>query len=229
MRIPGKRIAAAGVAAAVVGGVAVGAVPAIVGAETLSSKVEIHANMPSNAQPTKRNPVPVTVDVQMEWQRSTNDNATTLQKTTVLFPRGSVYNGAKLPTCSFARLNNNGVDGCPRGSVMGRGRALAFADTVRTTANITVVNGGANRVFFYTTMTNPAVVQMPVEGKIRKTRGKWSYELVAEVPTELQVVAGVPIVVYKMDIKVTNRKWLAFDRTPGGISVTNVLGPPRSS
>ncbi|MFA4928782.1 MAG: hypothetical protein WC558_09715 [Patulibacter sp.] len=228
-RIPGKRATAVGVAVAVMGGLAVGVVPALVGAETLSSKVEIVANLPKGAQPTKRNPVPVTVDVLMEWQRSTNDNATTLQKTTVLFPLGSVYNGAKLPKCTAAALNNNGVDGCPKGSVMGKGKALAFADTVRTTADITVVNGGADRVFFYTTMTNPAVVQLPVEGKIRKLRGKWAYELVAEVPTDLQVVAGTPIVVYKMEIKISNKKWLALDRPPSGISVTNLLGPPRGS
>ncbi|MBF6621384.1 MAG: hypothetical protein ITG02_14290 [Patulibacter sp.] len=220
---------AVGVATAVVGGLAIGVVPAIVGADTLSSKVEIVANLPKGAQPTKRKPVPVTVDVLMEWDRSTNDNATTLQKTTVLFPKGSIYRGAKLPKCTFEALNNGGVDACPKGSVMGKGKASAFADTVRTTANITVVNGGKDRVFFYTTMTNPAVVQLPVEGKIRKLRGKWAYELVAEVPPDLQVVAGTPIVVYKMQVKITNKKWLALDRPPSGISVTNLLGPPRSS
>lgn len=225
----GRRGVAAGVATVLIGGVAIGVVPGIVGADTVSSKVEIVANLPKGAQPTKRKPVPVTVDVLMEWDRSTNDNATTLQKTTVLFPQGSIYHGAKLPKCSVALLNNSGVAACPKGSIMGKGKAWAFADTVRTTADITVVNGGADRVFFYTTMTNPAVVQLPVEGKIRTLRGKWAYELVSEVPTDLQVVAGVPIVVYKMQVKITNKKWLALDRPPSGISVTNVLGPPRSS
>lgn len=229
MKLQIGRLAAIGTATAVAGGLAVGVGPSLVGATTVSSKVEIVANMPKNAQPSKRNPVPVTVDVQMEWDRSTNENATTLQKTTVLFPLGSIYRGAKLPKCTAAALNNGGVDGCPKGSVMGRGKAHAWADQVRTTANITVVNGGADRVFFYTTMTNPAVVQLPVEGRIRKLRGKWAYELVTEVPTDLQVVAGVPIVVYKMDIKITNKKWLALNRPPSGISVTNVLGPPRST
>jgi hypothetical protein len=229
LRTRGSRGIAAGVAAVLAGGVAVGVVPGIVGADTVSSKVEIVANLPKGAQPTKRKPVPVTVDVLMEWDRSTNENATTLQKTTVLFPQGSIYHGAKLPKCSAALLNNSGVAGCPKGSIMGKGKAWAFADTVRTTADITVVNGGADRVFFYTTMTNPAVVQLPVEGKIRKLRGKWAYELISEVPLDLQVVAGVPIVVYKMQIKITNKKWLALDRAPSGISVTNVLGPPRSS
>jgi hypothetical protein len=222
-------IAAVGVSGALVAGLGYGVVPAVVGADTLSTKVEIVANLPKGAQPTKRKPVPVTVDVLMEWDRSTNENATTLQKTTVLFPKGSIYRGAKLPRCTAAALDNGGVDACPKASVMGRGKAWAFADTVRTTADITVVNGGKDRVFFYTTMTNPAVVQLPVEGRIRKLRGKWAYELVAEVPTDLQVVAGVPIVVYKMRIEVSNEKWLALDRPPTGISVTNLLGPPRSS
>lgn len=229
LRMRGSRGIATGVAAVLAGGVVVGVGPGIVGADTVSSKVEIVANLPKGAQPTKRKPVPVTVDVLMEWDRSTNDNASTLQKTTVLFPQGSIYHGGKLPKCSGALLNNSGLAACPKGSVMGKGRAWAFADTVKTTADITVVNGGKDQVYFYTTMTNPAVVQMPVEGKIRKLRGKWAYELVSEVPSDLQIVAGVPIVVYKMEIKITNKKWLALDRPPSGISVTNVLGPPRSS
>lgn len=229
LRMRGSRGIATGVAAVLVAGIAVGVGPGIVGADTVSSKVEIVANLPKGAQPTKRKPVPVTVDVLMEWDRSTNDNASTLQKTTVLFPQGSIYHGGKLPKCSGALLNNSGLAACPKGSVMGKGRAWAFADTVKTTADITVVNGGKDQVYFYTTMTNPAVVQMPVEGKIRKLRGKWAYELVSEVPSDLQIVAGVPIVVYKMEIKITNKKWLALDRPPSGISVTNVLGPPRSS
>lgn len=229
MKLRNGRLAAIGVTATLAGGVAVGVVPGIVGADTVSSKVEIVANLPKGAQPTKRKPVPVTVDVLMEWDRSTNDNASTLQKTTVLFPQGSIYHGAKLPKCTIGLLNNSGVAACPKGSIMGKGKAWAFADTVRTTADITVVNGGKDRVYFYTTMTNPAVVQLPVEGKIRKLRGKWAYELVSEVPTDLQVVAGTPIVVYKMEIKITNKKWLALDRPPSGISVTNLLGPPRTS
>lgn len=220
---------AVGAAAVLAGSVAAGVVPVIVGADTVSSKVEIVANLPKGAQPTKRKPVPVTVDVLMEWDRSTNDDASTLQKTTVLFPRGSIYHGGKLPKCSAALLNNSGVAACPKRSIMGKGKAWAWADTVRTVADITVVNGGRNRVYFYTTMTNPAIVQLPVEGRIRKLRGKWAYELVSEVPTDLQVVAGTPIVVYKMQIKITNKKWLALDRPPSGISVTNVLGPPRTS
>ncbi|MFG0261634.1 MAG: hypothetical protein ACF788_04515 [Novipirellula sp. JB048] len=66
---------AVGTAAVLAGGVAAGAVPVIVGADTVSSKVEIVANLPKGAQPTKRKPVPVTVDVLMEWDRSTNDDA----------------------------------------------------------------------------------------------------------------------------------------------------------
>src|SRR5690606_20450399 len=132
MKLRTGRLAAIGTAAVVGGGLAVGVGPGIVGADTVSSKVEIVANLPKNAQPTKRKPVPVTVDVLMEWDRSTNDDASTLQKTTVLFPRGSIYHGGKLPKCSEALLTNSGVAACPKGSVVGKGKAWAWADTVRT-------------------------------------------------------------------------------------------------
>lgn len=207
----------------------VGLMPSLAAAEgTLTSAIEVRANIPPGAQPTKRKPTPTTVDMSMRWTWTGNEVRPTLQKTTVLFPPGSIYNGGKLPSCSMEHLNNQGIADCPKGSIMGRGKAWADADTVPTIANITVVNGGAKRVYFYTTMTNPAVVQTPVEGKIRKLGGKWAYELTVEVPTILQVVAGVPIIVNRMEVKITNKKWLALSRPPSAVSVTNVLGPPHA-
>jgi len=73
-------------------------------------------------------------------------------------------------------LARKGVSGCPKGSIMGKGFGTAMADDVPTYPRITIVNGGAKRVYFYTVLTNPARVQTPVVGKITKQSGKWSYD-----------------------------------------------------
>jgi hypothetical protein len=90
-------------------------------------------------------------------------------------------------------MSRSGISGCPKGSIMGKGSAVAFADTVLTYPKITVDNGDRSTVYLWTVMTNPARVQAPVVGKITKAGGKWAYKLELTVPRALQIVAGVPI------------------------------------
>lgn len=65
---------------------------------------------------------------------------------------------------------------------MGKGSGTAMADDVPTYPRITIVNGGAKRVYFYTVLTNPARVQTPVVGKITKQSGSG--------PTTIRCPAG---------------------------------------
>ena len=137
-----------------------------------------------------------------------------VDKVTVLFPKGGLYNGAKYPRCSQNTLARKGVSGCPKGSIMGKGSGKAMADDVPTYPRITIVNGGARRVYFYTVMTNPARVQAPVVGKITKLNGRWSYRLEAEIPESLQIVAGVPIVLHELTMSAGRGDWLATTSCP---------------
>jgi hypothetical protein len=104
---------------------------------------------------------------------------------------------------------------------MGTGRAIAHADTVLTYPKVTVVNGGAHRVYLWTVMTNPARVQAPVPGKITKLRDRrWAYKLELTVPQKLQIVAGVPIALRDFDITAGGKRyakdWLATTACKGG-------------
>jgi hypothetical protein len=137
-----------------------------------------------------------------------------VDRVTVLFPTGGLYNGAAYPKCSRTTLARKGVSGCPKGSVMGKGSGKAMADDVPTYPKITIVNGGARRVYFYTVMTNPARVQVPVVGKISKRSGRWSYKLQARIPASLQVVAGVPIVLHELTLSGGKGDWLATTSCP---------------
>jgi hypothetical protein len=102
---------------------------------------------------------------------------------------------------------------------MGSGTAMAFADTVVTRPRITVVNGGGSRVYFYTVLNNPARVQVPVIGRVSRTRGRFAYHLSATVPPRLLVVAGVPIRFTALQVSAGRRTWLATTAPPAGIKI----------
>jgi hypothetical protein len=111
----------------------------------------------------------------------------------ILFSQGADWNGANYKTCTATVLNRKGPKACPKESIMGQGYATAKADTVDTRINLLIVNGGANRVLAYATMTNPARVQTAIVVRSTRQSGKWRHRERFSVPKSLQVVAGIPI------------------------------------
>jgi hypothetical protein len=108
--------------------------------------------------------------------------------------RNGEYNGGKYPSCSQSTMEHSGLSRCPKGSIMGHGRAKALADTVATYPTITVVNGGPKMLYLFTVLTNPARVAKPIPVSVAKLpRGKWGYKLHATIPRSLQIVAGIPL------------------------------------
>jgi hypothetical protein len=194
---------------------AVGAVVAL--AQSSPTAVTVQATVTPNKAGTKRHPQGVKLDIKVHWNTAGSAQQPIVQTATTLFPKGSLYNGGKFPSCSEATLNNRGTAACPAGSIMGAGTGDAFADTTITHPQITVVNGGASRVYLYTILNNPARVQAPVPGVITKMSGQWAYKLVFTVPQVLQVVAGVPIQLTYIDIHAGRGDWLATTGCgPGG-------------
>jgi hypothetical protein len=174
----------------------------------------VDATVSPNKAGTKKRPQGVKLAFTAKFSIPEAYDPPLVDKVTVLFPKGGLYNGAKFPKCSESTLSRKGVSGCPKGSIMGRGRGTAMADTVPTYPKITIVNGGARRVYFYTVMTNPARVQAPVVGKITKLGGRWSYRLEADIPRSLQIVAGVPIVLHELTMSGGRKDWLATTSCP---------------
>ena len=128
----------------------------------------VDATVTPNKAGTEKNPQGVKLAFTARFEIPVSYDPPLVDKVTVLFPKGGLYNGAKHPKCSETTLERRGVSGCPKGSIMGKGSGKAMADDVPTYPKVTIVNGGARRVFFYTVMTNPARVQAPVVGKITK-------------------------------------------------------------
>lgn len=193
----------------------------------LTTETQIVASLaPGRGAPSTRRPRALRVAVLMRWGKPVSEERRTLQHVSFLFPRGSVYNGAKFPRCGLDVLSRGTMKPCPKGSMMGRGRATADADTSPTEARITVFNGGPTRVYFFVEMDNPAVVRAPVIGRVTKRSGRWAYQLDLDVPRELQVVGGVPIVMNEVRVSVGRKDWLAATSWPTAVGVSTTLGFP---
>ena len=207
-----KKLAVAALGIAVTG---VAAVAAPSGAQdppvtTVTAEAHVTPDKPG----TKKQPRGVKLKVDVRWDTPGDVEKPVVQRATVMFPKGSKYNGGKFPKCSANTMARKGINGCPKGSIMGKGSGKAMADDVPTYPRITIVNGGAKRVYFYTVMTNPARVQAPVVGKITKVGGRYSYKLQAQIPKSLQIVAGVPIVLHELTLSGGKGDWLATTSCP---------------
>jgi hypothetical protein len=208
-------------AIAVVGLLAAGyvVVANVVAQDASPTVVHVDAKVTPNKAGTKKKPQAVKLVVKTTWNTPGDGEKPIIQSAKAFFPKGSLYNGGKYPKCSQNVLARQGPAACPKGSIMGTGGGSAFADTVITHPRITVVNGGATRVYLFTVLDNPARVQAPVPGVIKKLNDpKWAYELDLTVPKVLQIVAGVPIAL--RDITITagssSKDWLATTGCTGG-------------
>lgn len=176
--------------------------------------VQVYPKVIPNKAGTPAHPQGVTLDVRIKIGIPENYEPPLVNEIDVWFPRGSLYNGDKYPTCSVHTMNVSGPSGCPSDSIMGHGTGVARADSTFTYPQITVVNGGQHEVFFYTVLNNPARVQEPVPGIVTKLSGPWLYHLHVVIPKNLQIVAGVPIVLQSLHIVSGRGDWLATTYCP---------------
>ena len=166
------------------------------------------ATVSPNQAGTKAKPQGVTLKFNAKWTTTGDVEHPIIQSGDVNIPKGGLYNGGKFPSCSAATLGHGGPSKCPPKSIMGEGSGDALADLVHTTPKITVVNGGKDKIYFWTVLQNPARVAAAVPATIKKdTSGKWSYKVHFEVPDSLQIVAGVPITLNTLKVTVGGKAW----------------------
>jgi hypothetical protein len=194
------------------------AVAAVAIAQTPPTTMTNNVTVSPNKAGTKKKPQGVKLNFKSTFTTAADLERPIITGGTVLIGKGGVYNGGKFATCSEATLNRGGPSKCPPKSIMGKGTGVAKADTVETRPKITVVNGGAKKIYFYTVLQNPARVQAPVPATITKTSGKWAYKLSFKVPTSLQIVAGIPITLDSLNITVGGKSyakdWIATTSCP---------------
>jgi hypothetical protein len=176
--------------------------------------VQVFPRVTPNIAGTPTAPQGVHLDVKIKVGVPESYNPPLVKEIDVWYPRGGLYNGASFPICSRRLLAARGPRACPADSIMGSGGGVARADTTFTYPKITVVNGGQRVVYFYTVLNNPARVQEPVVGTVTKLSGRWSYRLHVVIPRNLQIVAGIPIVLRTLHIAAGRGDWLATTYCP---------------
>lgn len=165
---------------------------------------------------TKKKPRSVNLGIKMNWKTDGPDGANkpVVQKVVIDFPKGSLYLGGKYPSCTQAKLEEDLPSRVCKKAIVGKGTGEAWADTAKTRPKFTLVNGGASKVFLYTELTNPAVVNAPVPGTIKKGGKYGGYRLTLVVPEILQVVAGTPISLISVNVQSKAKNWLATTSCP---------------
>jgi len=178
------------------------------------TKLTVKAKVTPNKAGTRKNPRAVKLRVRAAWKHPSGVERPVVSKAEAWFPRGSLYNGKRFPRCAKRTMNQQGTDGCPKRSIMGRAGGLAFADDIRTKPEIVIVNGGPKLAWFYTTLYRPALVREPVAVRIKRMRGRWAYKATIRVPRVLQVVAGVPVALARFNAVAGRGNWLATTGCP---------------
>ncbi|HMJ37005.1 MAG TPA: hypothetical protein VK501_24070 [Baekduia sp.] len=180
-------------------------------------KISAVVKVTPNKAGTPSHPQGVVVDVRGTVDIPFDYDPPITKTVDVWISRGGVYNGAKFPTCSQSGMEHRGLSACPRGSIMGHGTARALADTVPSYPRITVVNGGARKMYLFVVLTNPARVAKPIPVDIARLRsGKWAYKLHAVVPRSLQIVAGIPLRLQSFHVVSGRGDWIATTSCPAG-------------
>jgi hypothetical protein len=202
-------------AIAAVAGLALAVGASVALAQSTWPSVTLKPSVSPNRAGTPSHPQGVKLHAAINWASLGEADQPIVTKFFLLFPKGAKYNGAHVKSCSLKRVSL-GPEKCPKASIMGKGSGTAYADTTSTHPHITVVNGGGDTIYFYTVLNNPARVQEPVIGHIKRTGGKWSYSLSVSVPGNLQVVAGVPIELTTLTVNAGKGSWLETTGCSGG-------------
>lgn len=177
-------------------------------AQTPVTTVTVDSHVTPNNAGTKSKPQGVKLSGEITWKSEEGIEPPIITAFDVLISKGGLFNGGKYPKCAESLINRRGPGACPKKSIMGSARGVALADTEITRPKVTMINGGAKRICFYTVLTNPARVRTCVPGTIKKLNSpKWSYRVVIRVPEVLQVVAGVPIALRSITYEAGGRPW----------------------
>jgi hypothetical protein len=185
--------------------VAVEVAPTI--AQDPPTKISATTTVSPNKAGTKKKPQGVKLDFKATYTTTGDVEHPIIQGGTVYITKGALYNGGKYPKCSADTLAQGGPSACPAKSIMGSGSGHAHADDVITIPKITVVNGGAKTIYFWTVLQNPARVQAAVPANITKQTGKWAYKVTFKVPQSLQIVAGIPITLDDLHVTLGGKSW----------------------
>lgn len=185
------------------------------GQDLVPIKITSVTKVTPNKAGTPKHPQGINIDVKSTIDTPRDYDPPLAQTVDVWISKGGNYNGGKYPTCSPEAMDRKGIGACPKKAIMGHGTGKADADGVASIPDITVVNGGAHAVHFYTVLQHPARVQKTVSASITKLNsGPWGYKAHATIPRSLQIVAGIPLRAESLHAMFGREDWIASTYCP---------------
>lgn len=194
-------------AAAAVVAASFGVAPAAGQDELPDTKLSAKVRATPSKAGTKREPRGLRIDATAKIGIEPGFEPPIVTGVDILVGKGLTWNADDYVKCSKRVLDRKGPKGCPRKSIVGDATATARADTVLTTADVVLVNGGWKRTFAYTTLYNPAFVEETIVVHRTKASGRWAHRESFQVPENLQIVAGVPIQVTAAKMRVGGKPY----------------------
>lgn len=148
-----------------------------------------------------------TLGVNLKFHGPSGQPADTLTKVVLKFTYGARVNGSLFPSCSADMIRNR--QACPKGSQIGSGTALGILgggtdNPTQEPITLTLYNGPKGKsVTFRIKGDAPAVIDVPFDAPLKTlSGGAYNYELDVDVPDILQIVAGIPISLDYLNVKV---------------------------
>jgi hypothetical protein len=202
--------------AVLVAAIALGVAALAFGQDVVPIKISAIVKVTPNKAGTPKHPQGVTVDVRVKVDIPHDFDPPLVNTVDIWLSKGGNYNGGRWPSCSQATLEHSGPKGCPARSIMGHGKAIADADGTKTYPTLTIVNGGATKVYFYVVLTSPARVQEPILGTVTKlpASSRWGYRVHSDIPRNLQIVAGIPLRLDSLHATAGRGDWIATTACP---------------
>ena len=181
------------------------AVPASAQAEVIQ---DFTISASPNTASTSKKKRSVTLKVKTGTRDTTGALPPTTKKATLFFPKGSQWNGDMFPKCSGSSISSaRSTDDCPKGSIIGKGKAAGSATggIIQNDLTIVVANGGKSTVNMFVEGTSPLRIQSNIEAKIVRlpSSSKYGIRLEVPIPQNLQEPApGVATAITNFEVSV---------------------------
>lgn len=127
----------------------------------------------------------------------------------VFFGKGIRFNNGAFPTCSLQTINRaRGLTKCPKGSIVGKGRARAIGfiggTQVPEDLTVTAVNSPGNTIQLFVKGSTPLPIADAITGRLTKASSRYGHKLAVTIPKPLrEVLPGTyaPLVFFNVKVK----------------------------
>src|SRR3954452_21517306 len=147
-----------------------------------------------------------TLAINLTFSGANGTAADVLTKAVLKFTYGAKVNGNLFPSCTADKIRNH--EACPKGSQIGTGTGLGTVgeppNATEEPIKILLYNGPKGKsIVFRIQGKAPVVIDVPFDADFKTlSGGNYNYQLTVPVPDILQRVAGLPISIKFLKVKV---------------------------